>query len=442
MANLGLADCCAKLLKLQEDLRQKNGQKKAAVADELEPVITSLKDLIQKDNSRDEMKNSSTLLSSPEPATKKAHNLQTEPTPVKDERPDRIYPRLSDIHAEPLPENCINQEEESTPSPELFSSNTYKHELDRKDRLVSVVKKCRKTLLNRQTIALVDSHPNWQTLHKHAPSIGIIQVGGLCYPSAAAGLNELNKLGFCFPNAKSIVIALGCNDIAHARSARHDLSTYSSSWLPRFCSEIKKLLPNATMKFLLPFAGRTVPQHSIDKLQEQLKKTFPQHPTLQSPFYAPSDFEDHIHLCNPARNNYTTFLAKILTNGNLQNTSVNQGNPRQQQKTPLMTMNFNTARQQHHLDTYNSQHYRNNQNSTYAQVAANSSTDSRSQPNLRNATHLSNMAYPLAQIPPTPGRTYAQVVAHNSDTAISTHEIINQLTSLLPKLISVISNYQ
>ena len=95
---------------------------------------------------------------------------------------------------------------------------------------------------NRQTIALIDNHPKWQTLHKCAPIIrveGIIRVGELCYPSATAGLGDLNKLGSSFPDTKSIVTALERSDIAHARSTRHDLSAYSSSRLPYFRNGIE-----------------------------------------------------------------------------------------------------------------------------------------------------------------------------------------------------------
>ncbi len=422
MAETSIAQCIQKLLKLQKDLRlSKNGPTKAAVANGMDSIIACLKNYSSKSQEKPEDLNnrneeSPPLLkkSSPKPAPAAdidkiypqlpeskptrggPENLSPAVSPRKN-LVTRIYPRLSNVHTlEPSAEGD-NQSTQAKQCHKLFSSNSYKHEINRKERLISVVKKSNKIISSREVVAIVDSHPNWQLLHKYAPNTAIIQVGGLCFPSAAAGIDSLAAAGLSFPSTKQIITALGCNDIAHAHNAHHNLSAYSESWLPYFSSSIKKLFPNATIKFVLPFSSKTIPQHTIDTLQRQLTETFPGHEILHSPYYTPYDFHDHIHLNSLAQQGYTTFLAKVITNGKLCNTSVKECVIHQPRAVPLMKLNLHRPQKVRNIDT-----------PTY-------------HPQINN-------------------RTYAQVVANNTTTS-STHEILHQLTCLLPKLINVISNY-
>ena len=267
--------------------------------------------------------------------------------------------------------------------------------------------KCsQKVISSRQVIAIVDSHPYWQTLHQFAPNTGIIQVGGLCLPSAAVGLRDMVEANFSFPNVTRLLIALGSNDIAHARYAHHDLHSYGNTWLPYLREAISKLFPKATLKFLLPFCSSVIPQSSIDILQQEMTKVFQNKEILQSPFYAACDFEDGMHLNPSARNHFTTFIAKLLTDGKMSSTSNQRNNRNRVNTIPLMNMKLNMA------------------------------TVPRISPNSPNIPYL----------PPNPittqHRTYAQVAATTNTGTNSPHEILTQLTSLLPKPINVINKYQ
>ena len=438
MTKLCVADCYTKLLQVQRDLKNKNGPTKANLADELEPIIAYLKERLPKNNGN--------LLPPPDTMPDELDISEPKATPKRAEAQEaarpRIYPRLSDLHDEPTVNNLQDHNEPEKQHEELFASSSYRHEINRKDRFVTEVKKCRKAIVNKQSIAIVDSHPNWITLHKHAPEVGIIQVGGLCFPSAAAGLDSLGESGLSFPHAKRVLIALGSNDIAHASSAHHDISNYGDSWLPYFSCEITKRFPNATIKFLLPFSSKTVPQHYIDMLQQQLIKTFPKYETLQSPFYTPNDFGDHMHLNSQARNNYTTFLAKILTNGNLRNIASRETSIHQRKPIPLLNMAFDTRTHEIHRNSNPTQYHAHDYNGTHAQVTNNNTFDLRGQPNRQGVQCFPNISFPPAPIPRAPMKTYAQAVAHGTNTANPAQHILNQLTALLPKLIDVINYYQ
>ncbi len=141
----------------------------------------------------------------------------------------------------------------SSTDPKLLSSDSYNHKVSRNERLVNELKRSFKTDSSRETIALVDSNLNWKTLHEFAPRTGIIQVGGLCMPTAAAGLNEISEAQLVFPKATRILLAVGSNELAHSRFAHHDLHACSSIWLPYLSRTLSKVFPNASFKFLMPF---------------------------------------------------------------------------------------------------------------------------------------------------------------------------------------------
>ena len=445
-----IGDCYRKLVQIQKDLRQtKNGPTKASVASKLDSVVSFLKKFVE-----DALEPKADFLPLPEPsksivsiATKKTSPKKSPEKPdsqllnvskkAEEQSPDipsakkatGIYPRLSDIYEH----QSLTEEKlavtSSNADPKLFSNNSYKHELSRKERLVNEFKRSSKFISNRQTIALTDSHPHWKILHEFAPNAGIVQVGGLCIPSAAAGVHEVSEAKLIFPNATRVLLVIGSNDIAHSRSAHHDLHAYSSTWLPYFSRALSKVFPNASFKFLLPFASQVVPQTSIDILQQQIEMTFQSKAVLQSPFYAACDFNDTMHLNPSARNQFTKYVAKILTDGRLQRTSLHINNSQRQRIIPLMHMKVNMP--SNPIPSYLPSQFTPNRNHEIVVPPT-----IQTPPNLQNASYL-----PPHHIPNQP-RTYAQVAATTNAETNPTHEIISQLTSLLPKLIHVINKYQ
>ena len=364
------------------------------------------------------------------PDLSKPTEVRSLDTPTTTKQAKRIYPRLSDISE--LESVDERQPEETSPNvdPELFSSSSYKHEISRKERLVNEFKRAFKIISNRQTLALVDSHPNWKTLQECAPNTGIVKVGGLCLPTTAAGLNELREAQCIFPKVTRVLLAIGSNDIAHARCAHHDLHAYSSTWLPYLSKTLSKVFPNATFKFLLPFSSKAVPQSCIDILQQQLAKLFQNKDILQSPFYATNDFDDALHLNPSTRSQFTKFIAKVLTDGKLQGSSLQVN--RQQRNKIISLMNIK-------LNMPSNPSY-----SSYvpSQVLASRSHDMLIQPNIQAPPNLPNIPYLAPHSIPSQHRTYAQVAATANTGTNSPHEILSQLTSLLPKLLNVISKYQ
>ncbi len=459
MTESSAGDCYRTLVQIQKDLRLRNGPTKASVADNLESIISFLKNLTNEPSNPN-----SKIFQSPSTRTPNETDLKTPgasestkvPTPSSSlspqspqplypqlpeipqtpqerspiaQKPNRIYPRLSDVTEFRSQEVDKQQKTDSSTQHKLFSSGSYRHEIARKERLVNEIKRSLNVLSNRQTVAVVDSHPHWKTLHEHSPNTGIVQVGGLCFPSAAAGFNELVESQLTFPKVTRILIALGSNDIAHARSAHHDLHSYADTWLTYLSRTLSKLFPNASLKFLLPFTSRAVPQPSIDILQQQVVKAFRGKGILQSPFYAASDFSDAMHLNPTARNQLTIFIAKILTNGKLRSTSIQRNSLQMQNATPLMSMRLNVPSYPTHPSYLPSQ------------VAPSGNYDIPTRPNIPTPANLPRIHYSPPPSISTPHRTYAQVAANTNNDTNSPQEILSQLTSLLPKLIHVISRY-
>ncbi len=448
MDKLSAEDYYKSLLQIQKDLKLRNGPTKASIAESIDPILRYLKNIAnqtiapetQSSPSKEAAKQSTATKdslpkTSPKQAGPQLFNAP-EPTEVRSpdtptvQKPERIYPRLSSMLDLQKPEEEKPIVGSPSTGPKLFSSSSYNHEVSRKERLVNELKRSFKTVSNRETIALVDSHPNWKTLHEFAPRTGIIQVGGLCIPTAAAGLNEISEAQLVFPKATQILLAIGSNDIAHSRCAHHDLHAYSNTWLPYLSRTLSKVFPNASFKFLLPFTSQAVPQTSIDLLQEQIAKAFQSTVILQSPFYAACDFVDTLHLNPSARNQFTRYVAKILTNGKQQHTSLQINYNQKRRILPLMSMKINMPPSP--------------MPPAYppSQFTANTNCEIPVQPHIQKPPNFPSTAY----VPPHPisnqNRTYAQVAASTNSEPNPTHEIINQLTSLLPKLINIINKYQ
>lgn len=153
-------------------------------------------------------------------------------------------------------------------------------------------------------------------------SVAIRSISGLCVVSAA---HALKKFRFQYHKFKKVVWCLGINDYMHQDIHCPD------DWDTHLChlvEETRRIFPQATIHFILPFSGLPgVPQSFIQEMEKTLKRVAPNVKRHHAPSMSGMVRGDGIHLAPSGAQKLRAFLVHTFTkhDANIPQQRANEG---------------------------------------------------------------------------------------------------------------------
>ena len=133
----------------------------------------------------------------------------------------------------------------------------------------------------------------------------VVSIGGLCVAATSAVLEDSNLR---YPNIKRVEVGLGTNDRLHAREHPGEKIDY----LRDLNSAIKKVFPNCSIGFILPFSGiKGLGQQYVNDLRKSIQAS-----GVGWKIHTPPAMKDQLvsprmlHLTRPGRKLYIDWLRK------------------------------------------------------------------------------------------------------------------------------------
>lgn len=184
----------------------------------------------------------------------------------------------------------------------------------RSDKPFFILKSLRNLPSHVTTVVLGDSnthHVKASQIDPKGNSVAVRSFGGLCIVSAVLALNRYQ--GFSYQKCRKVVWSLGVNDALHGRE-QHCHEDYPK-YVRALYTETKRIFPNASVHFILPFLGvKDVTVEYRKNLAQMLKSNCPKVVIHNPPSMQGMLASDGVHISETGRSTYTNFLAKRFTN--------------------------------------------------------------------------------------------------------------------------------
>ena len=164
-----------------------------------------------------------------------------------------------------------------------------------------------------RTVILGDSnthHVRGRDVDPKDNTVGVRSAGGLCIPAAVRALKKYDR--FQLKRIQRVVWSLGANDAIHG--SRQHCEEDSDSHMKSLYTETKRIFPNATVGFILPFIGiKSVTSEFRKDLENKLKANCPKMKRYHPPSMLKMMNDDGTHINNTGRRVYINFLMKQFT---------------------------------------------------------------------------------------------------------------------------------
>lgn len=156
------------------------------------------------------------------------------------------------------------------------------------------------------TLLLGDSlahHVDKKDIDPDSDTLRIRSVGGLC---VVAAVQALKRLGRSYSHIKRVIWCLGIND--HLHKDKHCYEE-RSRYFKALQAETKRVFPNATVTFVVPYAGMKEFHHKdITELVKEVKLNCPKFKVLHPPSLKDMVDKKGVHPNKEGRRVYTNFF--------------------------------------------------------------------------------------------------------------------------------------